>query len=98
MVLMLGRIDDLDMVFLNGTLIGQSGAFRRETVYDRSDMFKQFRAYYVPIDILDDYGKNILVVKVLDAGGLGGIWEGTVGLITQNNYIEYWRNKRRSSR
>jgi sialate O-acetylesterase len=98
MVLMLGRIDDLDRVYLNGTLIGQSGEFRTQTVLDRSDVYQTTRGYYIPVDILEDNGKNALVVKVLDAGGLGGIWEGTIGLITQDNYIQYWRNKRKSTR
>lgn len=96
MVLLLGRIDDLDRVFLNGTLIGQSGIFARETVNLRSDMYKQSRGYYIPPGILLDEGTNVLVVQVLDAHGSGGIWDGTVGLITQDDYIRFWRNKRRS--
>jgi len=98
MVLLLGRIDDLDKVFLNGTLIGQSGAFTAQTARDRPDTHQQKRGYYIPMDLLVDNGKNVLVVKVLDTGGLGGIWKGSVGLITQDNYIQYWRNKRKSTR
>jgi len=96
MVLMLGRIDDLDMVYLNGVLIGQSGAFVKETVYQRSDQYKQVRGYYIPQGILNDEGKNVLIVKVLDHTGLGGIWDGSIGLITQENYINYWRTRRNS--
>jgi len=98
MVLILGRIDDLDMVYLNGILIGQSGEFSEVTAYDRSDIYKTIRGYYIPPGILNDEGKNVMVVKVLDNGGLGGIWDGSVGLIKQDNYIQYWRNKRKSMR
>ncbi len=94
MVLLLGRIDDLEMVYINGVLIGQSGDFEIETVQKYSDMYKQFRGYYIPQGVLRDDGVNVLVVKVLDYMGLGGIWDGTVGLITQEKYIEYWRRKR----
>ncbi|MEJ2594825.1 MAG: glycoside hydrolase, partial [bacterium] len=94
MVLLLGRIDDLEMVYINGKLIGQSGDFEIETVQKYSDMYKQFRGYYIPPGVLHEDGVNVLVVKVLDYMGLGGIWDGTVGLITQEKYIEYWRRKR----
>lgn len=96
MVLLLGRIDDLDMVYLNGVLIGQSGDFEEETVHQRSDMYKVSRGYYIPPEVLNHNGNNVLVVKVLDYTGLGGIWDGTIGLITQDNYIEFWRRKRNS--
>ena len=96
-VLMLGRIDDLDMVYLNGELIGQSGDFENKTVHQRSDMYKEIRGYYIPPGVLNDSGNNVLVVKVLDYTGLGGIWDGSVGLISQNNYIDYWRKKRNST-
>lgn len=98
MVLMLGRIDDLDMVYLNGELIGQSGEFSAATVWKRSDAYKQVRGYYIPQGLLKTSGLNTLVVKVLDVGGLGGIWDGSIGLITQDHYIQYWREKRKSMR
>jgi sialate O-acetylesterase len=94
MVIMLGFIDDLDMVYINGTLVGQSSDFEVETVHQRSDTYKQFRGYYIPPGVLINSGTNVIVVKVLDYTGLGGIWDGTIGLITQDNYIDYWRKKR----
>ncbi len=96
MVLLLGRIDDLDKVFLNGVHIGQSGAFRKETVHRRDDTHMQFRNYYIPDSVMRDTGTNVLVVKVYDASGAGGIWQGPVGLISQDQYIQQWRNRRRS--
>lgn len=93
MVLMLGKIDDLDQVYLNGVLIGQSGEFNASTVSVRSETYKQFRGYYIPDGILNGTGKNVLIVKVLDTYNAGGIYEGPVGLITQENYIQYWRSR-----
>jgi len=95
MVLVLGKIDDLDQVFLNGELIGQSGDFTVKTLYNNLEFHKQLRGYYLPINALNNNGKNVLVVKVLDAGGLGGLYQGSVGLITQSHYIDYWRARRK---
>mgnify|MGYP002639779895 CR=1 FL=1 len=93
MVLVLGKIDDLDQVYLNGKLIGQSGSFTKDALYNNPDFHQQLRGYYLPLDALNK-GKNILIVKVLDAGGFGGLYEGSVGLITQDHYIDYWRARR----
>jgi sialate O-acetylesterase len=98
MVLLLGRIDDLDMAYLNGELIGQSGPFNKETYYARNDVYNLERAYYIPPGLLKSDEPNVLVVKVLDMGGLGGIWDGSIGLITQDDYIRYWRQKANSTR
>jgi sialate O-acetylesterase len=98
MVLLLGKVDDLDMVFINGKLVGQSGEFESRTVRENSEMYKQKRGYYLPDGVLNDHGSNVLIVKVLDWYGEGGIWDGSVGLITQENYIKYWRNKRKMVR
>ncbi|PLX01728.1 MAG: glycoside hydrolase [Marinilabiliales bacterium] len=94
MILLLGRIDDLDIVYLNGTLIGQSGEFSTETVRTRSDTYKQLRSYHIPSDLLNEKGKNVIIVKVYDDFGSGGIYEGSIGLISQKNYIQYWRERR----
>lgn len=94
MVLVLGKIDDLDQVYLNGKLVGQSGSFTKSTLDNQPDSHKQLRGYYLPLDALNIKGKNILVIKVLDTGGLGGLYKGSVGLITQAHYIDYWRARR----
>lgn len=94
MVLVLGKIDDLDQVYLNGELVGESGSFKRSTIHKHSDMHNEKRGYYLPVNLLNSNGKNTLIVKVMDTGGIGGIYEGSVGLITQDNYIKYWRMRR----
>lgn len=96
MVLVLGKIDDIEQVYLNGELVSQFGNFDRKTTYKYSEAYRQLRGVYLPEDVLIHNGRNVLVVKVLDTGGIGGIYEGTVGLITQDNYIEYWNNRRRN--
>jgi len=94
MVLALGRIDDFDQVYLNGKLVGQSINFNKDKTFQYSNFYRQIRGYYLPSDALIQKGRNVLVVKVLDTGGNGGIYEGSQGLITQTNYINYWKARR----
>jgi len=74
--LFLGYIDDVDEAYLNGHKIGASGAFPPDyrTAYDA------FRNYNIPKEYLDFGGKNVIAVKVYDAGIEGGIVSGDVGI------------------
>jgi len=97
-VLLLGRIDDIDQVFINGHLIGGTGnlvageSWHVNTGWEH----REFRGYYIPRGLLKQNEENIIAVRVYDSGGIGGIYEGPVGLITQDNYIDFWRRKKNS--
>jgi Beta-galactosidase second all-beta domain len=93
MVMLMGKIDDIDQVFLNGTLIGSTGNFPVKWSDDVSTgaEYQAFRGYYIPDGLLKKNQKNVIAVRVLDTGGDGGIYEGPVGIISQAKYIEYWR-------
>lgn len=95
MVLILGKIDDIDQVFVNGVLVGQSGEFKPQTVNERSNSWQQLRGYYLPQNLLSTREKNTIVVRVYDGLQGGGIYSGSIGLISQDHYIQYW-NKRRN--
>ncbi len=60
--LMLGQIDDVDVVYLNGKEIGRKRKFPPdfETAYDR------IRKYIIPADYLKEDGDNVISVKVYD--------------------------------
>jgi len=90
MIFLAGRIDDNDQVYINGKLVGQTGDYEGRT---KSDKYREFRNYTIPDGVLK-VGENSVIIKVYDGGGEGGIVEGTVGLITQENFIKYWRMKR----
>ncbi|MHC4990738.1 MAG: family 16 glycoside hydrolase, partial [Planctomycetota bacterium] len=62
-VLSLGPIDDYDDVWVNGTLVGQTHEPNR---------WQDPRRYPVPAGVLRG-GENVVAVRVLDTGGLGGI-------------------------
>jgi len=93
LVLVLGKIDDIDEAFLNGKQIGSTGNMNRNPIsYNRNNEYQQTRGYFIPDDLLE-YGKeNVVAVRVYDGYKDGGIYEGPIGLIEQSKYTKYWRN------
>jgi sialate O-acetylesterase len=74
--LKLGRIDDVDAVYVNGNLVGSSGTFppHYETAY------WAWREYPLPVNLLNFDKENVIAVRVYDSQLGGGIIEGEVGL------------------
>jgi sialate O-acetylesterase len=96
---MIGKIDDIDQVYINGTLVGSTGEFRTDSRFDdpaTGQEYNAFRGYYLPEGLLKKNQKNVIAVRVFDSGGDGGIYEGPVGIITQTKYIEYWKKNKRN--
>lgn len=62
LTLHLGKIDDSDLTFFNGIEIGKT-----ENKYDEDRIYTIDKKYLKP-------GKNMIVVRVQDTGGNGGIW------------------------
>lgn len=94
LVVLLGKIDDIDQVYLNGKLLGSTGEF--DPQYGKittNNHYKEFRGYYIPENIELKDTANLIAIRVYDARGSGGLYEGPVGLITQDNYTDYWYNK-----
>ena len=71
----LGPIDDFDQVFFNGTLIGKT---------DRSTpkWWNHPRTYMIPKSLIREKG-NLIVVRVEDESGLGGIKAGPVTITSE---------------
>lgn len=82
LVLVLGKIDDIDEVYINGKFVGSSR------------QYDQLRFYNIPAGEVIPGAVNLLLVYVDDTGGLGGIYEGPVGLIKQSELTRYvrWRD------
>jgi sialate O-acetylesterase len=62
LTLHLGKVDDSDITFINGIEIG-----RTENKYDEDRIYTIDKKYLNP-------GNNMIVVRVHDTGGNGGIW------------------------
>ena len=72
MVLRLGKIDDADETFFNGTRIGGMGKFPPETI----TAWDEDRAYIVPKELIRFHSPNVISVRVVDWGGGGGMYAG----------------------
>ncbi len=94
-VLLLGKIDDIDEVFINGIKIGQTGFMSPPSDRDYfGEAYRQLRGYLVPEGLIQIGKLNTIHVRVYDNRMNGGITEGPIGFIHQAKYIEYWRNRK----
>lgn len=79
--IMLGKIDDYDQTYLNGKLIGVNGQILLPEIKNQDDFTKTSTKYYVDRNYMlavNDKAlfwnkENVLVVRVFDSGGEGGI-------------------------
>jgi len=93
MIALLGKIDDLDETYINGEEIGSTGRIHSNPWRSNLDNeYSEFREYTVPAGLLKAGKENVLVVRVFDGGGEGGIYEGPIGLISRDRYKDWKRN------
>jgi sialate O-acetylesterase len=97
-VLLLGKVDDLDEVYLNGTFVGSTGNMKNldRSHYDYTSPHAQSRAYFFPSSLLKE--TNTLAVRVYDLGGVGGIYAGPIGIMSQTDYARFWEIKKKENR
>lgn len=87
--IILGKIDDEDKVYLNGTLIGTVDDLKYNSIYNRTvGDWNIRRIYQIPRDLLQK-GKNVIAVRVYDGQIAGGIYEGPIGIMTERNYYKF---------
>ena len=98
--LILGFVDDVDVTYLNGTLIGKSGMFppRFRTAYNSN------RKYFLNNELINFDGDNVIAVKVYDELKDGGIVYGSPGiyiagesLMLLQNFYGPWKFTARNS-
>lgn len=94
LILMLGKINDIDQVYFNGSLIGYTGEFpRKDHKAKYKDMKNKERAYFIPPHLIRQNGENVIAVRVLDVGKYGGIYKGYIGITTREEYLKYSKRK-----
>ncbi len=91
LVILMGRIDDYDEVYINGNFAGSTGNINNTKEFQGGQEYAQFRGYYLPDDFTLKEKDNVIAVRVWDGYKEGGIYEGPIGLITQQKYIQYWK-------
>jgi len=94
LVLILGKIDDVEEVYVNGINIGQTGEIDPSGYFIYGNAWRAERAYKIPKHLYQETQTLTIAVRVYDHTQSGGIYIGPVGLITQNKFIKYWNNKR----
>jgi hypothetical protein len=92
LLIILGRIDDMDEVFINGKLVGSTGRIDRKWASDND--YQKYRTYTIPDGLLKAGKYNVIAVRVYDQEGVGGIYDGPITLLPQNEYKDFWRSYR----
>jgi len=99
LVLLLGKIDDIDECYLNGQLIGNTGDFEvTPKINNFRDEWQELRGYYIPNNLLRLGEENIISVRVYDGTLDGGMYQGPIGITTQAEYRNYWKLHKRERR
>lgn len=99
LVLLLGKIDDLDETYLNGRRIGKSGNFTAiGGPAIRGDEWQQLRVYEIPAELLYFDRENLIAVRVYDGLVDGGIYEGPVGIMTAGRAQEWLAAQKRGQK
>jgi sialate O-acetylesterase len=86
--LLLGKIDDYDVAYFNGTEIGRTDDGKP---FGSSESYRKLRIYEIPFDLLLS-GRNVIAVKVTDEGLEGGIYKGPIGIVEEGDLTRIYRN------
>jgi hypothetical protein len=92
LMLLMGKIDDMDEVYVNGKLIGSTGNINRK--WASNNEYNRYRNYSIPDDLLRPGKENIIAVRVYDQQQRGGIYEGPITIIPRQEYKQFWRKYR----
>ncbi|MDH3251802.1 MAG: glycoside hydrolase, partial [Ignavibacteria bacterium] len=97
LILMLGRIDDLDETYFNGERIGRTGRMNDRPEQTRvSDEYLAIRAYTIPMGLIKFGQDNTIAVRVFDGFLHGGIYEGPIGVVTRSHYLAWQRTQEKT--
>jgi sialate O-acetylesterase len=88
LVLLLGKIDDLDQTYLNGQFIGETGNMDGVSLFV-DDEWLEYRAYKLTNSYIRYGSYNVLAVRVWDGLVTGGIYQGPVGIVTEENFQKW---------
>ncbi|MDD8019452.1 MAG: beta galactosidase jelly roll domain-containing protein, partial [Bacteroidota bacterium] len=83
----LGKVDDIDEAYLNGTKIGNTGRMEgRRWIDNIQEQYRELRVYRIPSSIIKYNQKNVIALRVYDKMRYGGICEGPIGIINEREY------------
>jgi sialate O-acetylesterase len=77
-------------------MIGSTGDFiRLPETNNFNNEYLELRGYYIPDNLLRFNEENVIAVRVYDGLRDGGIYQGPIGITTQEDYRNYWKEKKR---
>lgn len=92
LMLMLGRIDDVDQVFINGKFIGATGLEDYGPVVENdTESYRVDRAYRIPAYSLDPREEHTIMVRVYDWTLDGGMYQGRIGIVPHSIYKQFFK-------
>lgn len=90
LVLILGKIDDLDETFFNGERIGRTGKFYLFSEPKVSGFeWQEIRSYFIPEEHIRFGEENTIAVRVFDGMIDGGMFEGPLGIVTREQFLKW---------
>lgn len=96
LVALLGKIDDIDECYFNGQMIGVTGDFKYTPQTNFFDgEWQELRGYFIPGNLIRYNEENLIAIRVYDGYQGGGIYQGPIGITTQEEYRRYWKEKKR---
>lgn len=93
-ILMLGKVNDVDQVYFNGALLGETGRFPENSKDNPKSAKDSIREFFIPSYLIQTSKDNVIAVRVYDFGRSGGIYSGQVGIVSRENYLKYARRRR----
>jgi hypothetical protein len=92
LILLLGKIDDLDEVYFNGSLVGKTGRIPESGYRSvEGNEWLAWRSYSLDSDLINYNTGNLIAVRVYDDRIHGGIYQGPVGIMTRDKFNK-WRS------
>lgn len=93
-VLILGKIDDLDEVYINGDIVGSTGDLSSKRIDGYE--YRKLRVYYLTDFNLKENENNVIAVRVYDGLKDGGIYEGPIGIMKRKTLQKYMEQRKTS--
>ena len=94
--LIMGKVDDMDETFVNGTLVGSTGEVEKK--WGRNNEYRKFRIYDIPNGLLRSDTLNVLAVRVYDQYAGGGIYHGPLVIVPKSQKTDFWEEIKHENR
>ncbi len=99
LILLVGKIDDLDEVYVNGQKVGGTGYIDKDhrQININTNDWEQLRAYTIPKNLISTDHNNLIAVRVYDGDIYGGIYDGPIGITTRDRYLEWQKTLKKNN-